>query len=135
MAFTKMRGGNQKSFNNWLRFRVVAQGFTVAAIVGGTYFYGHSKQQKEDRAAEEAARLAAEREQEKLEFEQRLKAAEEAHAMETAVQVGKSVVAGLGESSVINATPTTTPLSSESSSSSSSSGWFGWFGGRSAKKD
>lgn len=123
MAFTKMRGGNQKSFNNWLRFRVVAQGFTVAAVVGGTYFYGQTKQQKDARAVEEAAKLAAEKEQERLEFQERLRAAEEAYALETAAEVGK---AGLGESSVVSAPAPTTSVSPPIKTSG---GWFGWFGG------
>jgi hypothetical protein len=41
-----MRQGRSLSMNYWLRARLVAQGVTVAAVVGGTYYYGQSKGQK-----------------------------------------------------------------------------------------
>ncbi|KAI0044005.1 hypothetical protein FA95DRAFT_1478227, partial [Auriscalpium vulgare] len=39
VAMVKMRKGQQHSFNNWLRVRILAQGLTVAAVVGGSWAY------------------------------------------------------------------------------------------------
>ncbi|EED82831.1 predicted protein, partial [Postia placenta Mad-698-R] len=45
-AMVKMRRGEAKAVNYWLRARVLTQGLTIAAIVGGSYAYGQTKQQK-----------------------------------------------------------------------------------------
>ena len=71
--------------NHWLRARVVAQGATVAAIVGGGYVYGRNKPQQDAKAQANAAAEEL-RLKEKAEFEARLKAAEEAHALEESMQ-------------------------------------------------
>ncbi|QRW26268.1 Respiratory supercomplex factor 2 [Rhizoctonia solani] len=39
-ATKHLRSGDRTNFNRFLRFRVVAQGITVAACVGGTLVYG-----------------------------------------------------------------------------------------------
>ena len=65
--------------NYWLRARIGAQFFTVVALVGGTYYLNKSNVEKK---AQEEAEAAAERERERLAFEERLKAAEEAHRLE-----------------------------------------------------
>ncbi len=82
MASTKVgKKGSSKSMNNWFRARVIAQGATIAAIIGGSYMYGHTKKDEDAKALAEELRL-----KEKAEFEARLKAAEEAHAMEEAMR-------------------------------------------------
>lgn len=82
MASTKIgKKGASKSMNNWFRARVIAQGATVAAIIGGSYVYGNTKKDEDAKALAEELRL-----KEKAEFEARLKAAEEAHAMEEAMR-------------------------------------------------
>ncbi|KAK7678065.1 hypothetical protein QCA50_019006 [Cerrena zonata] len=102
MAFQNTRRGNSKTMNYWLRARIGAQFFTVVALVGGTYYINNQNSAKK---AQEEAEAAAEREREKLAFEERLKAAEEAHRLEEEAAKARSV----------------------SSSSSNGRGW-GWFG-------
>lgn len=86
MASTKVgKKGQSKSMNHWLRARVVAQGATIAAVVGGGYVYGNTKQQKEaSAAAVEDLRV-----KEKQEFEERMQAAVEADAVEQATLKSK----------------------------------------------
>ena len=101
MAFQNTRRGNSKTMNYWLRARIGAQFFTVVALVGGTYYLNKSNVEKK---AQEEAEAAAERERERLAFEERLKAAEEAHRLEQEAMKAQS-------------------------STSSSGGWgWGWFG-------
>ncbi|PCH36893.1 hypothetical protein WOLCODRAFT_56201, partial [Wolfiporia cocos MD-104 SS10] len=80
-AIVKSRRGDQRSMNLWLRARVVFQGLTIVAIVGGSYAFGRTKQQKEAAAAEQDA-LLSNAAKERAEFEVRLAAAEEAHRVE-----------------------------------------------------
>lgn len=101
MAFQNTRRGNSKTMNYWLRARIGAQFFTVVALVGGTYYVNNQNVAKR---AQEEAEAAAERERERLAFEERLKAAEEAHRLEEDALRARSL-----------------------SSSSSGKGW-GWFG-------
>lgn len=82
VAMVKMRQGKSKSFNNWLRVRIIAQGLTVVAIVGGSFALGQTKQQKELQAAQEQERQLALAAQERSEFGERMRAAEEAHGLE-----------------------------------------------------
>ena len=145
--------------NHWLRFRVIAQGFTICAIVGGGYFMNGQKQKQ---AAEEVAaeRLEAERLKEREGFEERMKAAEEAHAMEEQAKAsftdGRGATKssgwgflGFGGNATAKPTPpdaTSGPVASVSvapdvpsssvpspptiSSEKPSSGWTSWFGGK-----
>jgi hypothetical protein len=71
--------------NKWLWARIAAQGFTIVAIVGGTYALGNTKQQVEarhNRATSPSAEADQRRESEA--FGARLQAAEAAHAVESA---------------------------------------------------
>ncbi|KAI0772791.1 hypothetical protein BD413DRAFT_603704 [Trametes elegans] len=77
VAVTKLRKRDSISLNHWLRVRVLMQGLTVVAVVGGSWWYGQMKHQKEAAAAEEQERLI-----ERAAFEARLRAAEEADRME-----------------------------------------------------
>ncbi|KAH9968108.1 hypoxia induced protein conserved region-domain-containing protein [Russula dissimulans] len=77
IAMTKMRKGQSRSLNNWLRLRIVAQGFTVAAVVAGSWAYGTAKAivpGELDASASAAQDKAA---QERMAFEERLRMAEE----------------------------------------------------------
>ncbi|KAH9947788.1 hypoxia induced protein conserved region-domain-containing protein, partial [Amylocystis lapponica] len=79
LAMVKMRQGKSKSMNYWLRARVVAQGLTIAAVVGGSYALGQTQTQKDAAAAAAAdqdARI------ERAGFEARMREAEEAHRFE-----------------------------------------------------
>ncbi|CAE6360961.1 unnamed protein product [Rhizoctonia solani] len=59
-ATKHLRSGDRTNFNRFLRFRVVAQGITVAACVGGTLVYGgYSKQEKDAERLRDEAELAA----------------------------------------------------------------------------
>lgn len=82
----------------WLRFRVIAQGFTVAAaVVGGWQFAQDRKEARrasvaaggthnKTTASEEELKLRRELEEaERRRFEARLKEAEEAHRLEVEV--------------------------------------------------
>ncbi|KAG0144555.1 hypothetical protein CROQUDRAFT_672320 [Cronartium quercuum f. sp. fusiforme G11] len=50
-----LRAGNATQFNVWLRYRVVFQGLTVLAALGGSLYYNH--QRDLDRAGLEAERI------------------------------------------------------------------------------
>ncbi|KAF8497547.1 hypoxia induced protein conserved region-domain-containing protein, partial [Russula emetica] len=72
IAMTKMRKGQSHSLNNWLRVRIVAQGFTIAAIVVGSWTYGTSRPRPELDATAALDKAA----QERVAFEERLRLAE-----------------------------------------------------------
>ncbi|GJJ10501.1 hypothetical protein Clacol_004727 [Clathrus columnatus] len=97
-ASRQMRAGNKESFNRWLRFRVIAQGFTVAAaVVGGWQLAQERKEARRvvpphgasDSDAPRIDEIGLRREKEEAErrrFEARLKEAEEAHRIEVEVE-------------------------------------------------
>ncbi len=79
MSAHKLRQGNSKQMNHWLRARVALQGVTIVALVAG------SMQLKKSREAEQATSQTAAQadvEREKQEFEKRLKEAERATSEE-----------------------------------------------------
>jgi hypothetical protein len=79
MSAHKLRQGNSKQMNHWLRARVALQGVTIVALVAG------SMQLKKFREAEQAiseTAAQADVEREKQEFEKRLKEAERATSEE-----------------------------------------------------
>jgi hypothetical protein len=96
-AMVKMRRGEARSFNNWLRVRVVAQGLTICAIVLGTYSLGQRNAGIDPESGRTPVEADLERrreekmDKEKREFEGRLKMAEDAHRAEVA---GLSAVKG-----------------------------------------
>ncbi|KAI0299421.1 hypoxia induced protein conserved region-domain-containing protein, partial [Multifurca ochricompacta] len=73
IAMTKMRKGQSNSFNNWLRVRIVAQGFTVATVVAGSWAYSTAKPIAELDTTANQDKAA----QERAAFEARLRLAEE----------------------------------------------------------
>ena len=81
------RKGDPKALNRWFRARIMFQGATVAAIVAGSYTIEARKRAEEERLRELAQDPAM---KEKLEFEARLKAAEEAYAYEQALVKAKA---------------------------------------------
>ncbi|KAI0031515.1 hypoxia induced protein conserved region-domain-containing protein, partial [Vararia minispora EC-137] len=79
IAVTKLRKGDSRSLNTWLRVRVIAQGLTVVAICAGSAtFVTHKPPTPEQLAAKAEERHAKER----VEFEERMRAAERAEAAE-----------------------------------------------------
>ncbi|KAL7284610.1 hypothetical protein ACG7TL_001905 [Trametes sanguinea] len=77
VAASKLRRRDSVSMNHWLRVRVVMQGLTICAVVGGSWWYGQMKHQKEAAAAADNERVL-----ERAAFEARLRAAEEADRIE-----------------------------------------------------
>ena len=73
IAMTKMRKGQSRSLNNWLRVRILAQGLTVAAVVVGSWAYGTGRPMPELDASAALDKAA----QERAAFEDRLRLAEE----------------------------------------------------------
>ena len=116
MAFRRMHQRNSEGYQRWLRARVVAQGFTVIAIiVAGA---GQWVKKTDDQGT--VTRPSSEKETRA--FESRLRAAEEAHAAETMLRAGTVVE------------PTTPPEPNTLNQNSSSSppppksSWSSWFG-------
>ncbi|KAF9045607.1 hypoxia induced protein conserved region-domain-containing protein, partial [Panaeolus papilionaceus] len=81
MSAVKMRKGKSKEMNHWMRARVVLQGLTLAALVAGSMSLRAARKASEGNQTE--AELAeAKKQQDKAEFEMRLKGAEATTAME-----------------------------------------------------
>ncbi|KAK9454585.1 hypoxia induced protein conserved region-domain-containing protein [Dipodascopsis uninucleata] len=51
-----IRGGRSKSANRYFTLRVIFQGFTLAALVGGSYYLSHDTKSKEELMKEKAER-------------------------------------------------------------------------------
>lgn len=81
MASNKLRKRQSKDMNYWLRARVIAQGFTIAAVVAGAWMMGQTKPQI-DKAARDQDEMLAGLQRRREEFEERLKNAEENHRLE-----------------------------------------------------
>ena len=80
MASNKLRKRQSKDMNYWLRARVIAQGFTIIAVVAGAWMMNQTKPQIDKSAREQDEMLAGL--QRRREFEERLKDAEESHRLE-----------------------------------------------------
>lgn len=118
IAMTKMRKGQSRSLNNWLRVRIVTQGFTVAAVVIGSWAYGTSRPTPELDATATLDKAA----QERVAFEERLRLAEEVTRAESPLASSAN-----GQATAAPATPAT-ERSSSSPISGSRSSWRRWFG-------
>ncbi|KZV96011.1 hypothetical protein EXIGLDRAFT_734101 [Exidia glandulosa HHB12029] len=80
-AKTMNRKGVEKAqFNRWLRFRVIAQGATVAACVAGSYVFG--KEAKRKKALEDEMNKQRDVERERARFQESLARAEELQKQE-----------------------------------------------------
>jgi hypothetical protein len=82
-ASRKMSKGDQRSMNRWLRFRVIAQGATIAALLGYSYVYGFGKFAPVDVKHDDQERRRLHSEKERERFESRMKEVEEMHRAET----------------------------------------------------
>jgi len=80
MAANKLRKRQSKDMNYWLRARVVAQGFTIVAVVAGAWMMGRTQPQTDKSARDQDEMLAGL--QRRREFEERLRNAEESHRLE-----------------------------------------------------
>lgn len=80
MAASKLRKRQSKDMNYWLRARVVAQGFTIVAVVAGAWMMGRTTPHVDHSAREQDETFAGL--QKRREFEERLKDAEENHKRE-----------------------------------------------------
>ena len=116
IAMTKMRKGQSRSLNNWLRVRILAQGLTIAAVVVGSWAYGTARPTPEFDASAAALDKAA---QERAAFEDRLRVAEQ-------VTRAESGLAPLANGQVTTAQTTEPPPSSPTSGSRRS--WWRWYG-------
>jgi hypothetical protein len=119
IAMTKMRKGHSRSFNNWLRLRILAQGLTVAAVVAGSWAYGSARPMTPELDASAAREKAAE---ERVAFEDRLRLAEEVTRAESASASSSSPTTNVRPTAVTRTKePTSTPTTSSSWRS-----WWGW---------
>jgi len=128
MATYKLRRGESQSFNYWLRARVGAQALTIVALVAGTYYLRPKQDMTADadverRRIEKAAR-------EKEEFEERLRGAEDAYAVEKELMRGRK-----GLSASVPAAPTSAGTSEESAPRPSGRSWLGWLVGKGSGAD
>ena len=117
---TMMRKGQSRSLNNWLRVRIVAQGFTIGAIVLGSWAYGTSRPAPELEVTAALDKAA----QERVAFEERLRLAEEVTRAES----------GLASSANGQATATSTELPSSTPMSGSRPSWWRSFGSSGSDK-
>lgn len=127
MAMVQMRKGKSSSFNKWLRVRVVAQGLTIAAICLGTVSFSTHKPPTRE---ELAAAAQKKHDENRADFEERMREAEEAEAVDRAARPSKIVLkkktfADKKEAATGVAEDVPAPGVASSSSGSSSS-WWGW---------
>ena len=120
MAANKLRKRQSKDMNYWLRARVIAQGFTIVAIVAGAWMMGRTKPQIDKSAREQDEMLAGL--QKRREFEERLKNAEENHKLEQEILNAPASEAKISPETRENeAQP---PQPSQASSTWSTLSWF-----------
>jgi len=129
-AMVKMRRGESRSFNHWLRVRVAAQGLTIVALVAGTYSLRPKDTQSVDddptltRNDVDVERRRLEKvAKEKAEFEERMKSAEVAHDMEDMLRGDKR-----RRNESMNASGTQETNDSTTPDAASTGRWWGWFG-------
>ncbi|KAH7106825.1 hypothetical protein BKA62DRAFT_580773, partial [Auriculariales sp. MPI-PUGE-AT-0066] len=105
---------NKADFNRWLRFRIIAQGFTVAACVAGTYVFG--MEAKRQQALKQESERQFNIEKERLRFADAMARAE---AMQRLEDEGKAGKLRAPATSPKPTDPSTTPASGQSS-------WLSW---------
>lgn len=136
IALAKMQKRDAKGYQRWLRARVLAQGITVVAIIGAGVkewdkfqFLGKKEGQKGSGRVIRAHQNSLE---DQKEFEERMKAAEEAHRAESAISAqslnsqAKSGAKVVSEQ-VAQKSQATAEQSDRPKSWSSWSSWFGVF--------
>lgn len=94
MAAVRLRQGNSKKFQVWLRFRVGFQALTIFAILGGLYKYGQGNLEENQRVMEQINQQRAEMNlaRERNELEQRIADAAKADEAE---QLTKKVASNI----------------------------------------
>jgi len=118
IAMTKMRKGQSRSFNNWLRVRIVAQGLTVTAVVAGSWAYGSARPMPELDASAARDKAAEER----IAFEDRMRLAEEVTRAEESASASPTNVQA---TAAVTKEPPSTPTTSGS--------WRSWWGRNESK--
>ena len=121
MASNKLRKRQSKDMNYWLRARVVAQGFTIIAVVAGAWMMGQTKPQI-DRSAREQDEMLAGSQRRREEFEERLRNAEENHKLEQ--EILKKTPSEPTRIPVARETDTQLPQPTTASSTWSPLSWF-----------
>lgn len=87
MASRKLgKKGESKSLNRWFRARIIFQGATIGAIVAGSYVM---KNKQDSGGTQEALSVGELKAKERVEFEERLRKAEETHEMEQVMRGGR----------------------------------------------
>lgn len=127
MAAGKLRKRQSRDMNYWLRARVVAQGFTILAVVAGAWMMGRTTPQIDQSSHEQDETLAGL--QKRREFEERLKNAEESHRREQEIL---NAPPSVGTSTTTIARDVNTQ-SSEPSRTSFTLNPLSWFGGSNPK--
>ena len=120
MAANKLRKRQSKDMNYWLRARVVAQGFTIVAVVAGAWMMGRKTPQIDHSAREQDETLAGL--QKRKEFEERLRDAEENHRREQ--EILSSPLSAKTSTPVGRDVNTQPPESSQTSSTWNPLSWF-----------
>ena len=121
MASNKLRKRQSKDMNYWLRARVVAQGFTIIAVVAGAWMMGQTKPQI-DRSAREQDEMLAGSQRRREEFEERLRNAEENHNLEQ--EILKKTPSELTRTPVARETDAQLPQPTPASSTWNPLSWF-----------
>jgi hypothetical protein len=123
MASVRLRQGNSKKFQYWLRYRVGLQTLTIFAVLGGLYKYGQANLEENQRVMDKRREKEMEKKAllEKEEFEERIRQAGQAQREEEAMRAirkGQPMIADTNSS-----------VAAQTSSSWTS--WLGgsWFGG------
>jgi Hypoxia induced protein conserved region len=137
MSAAKMRAGESKSMNYWLRARVVLQGLTIVALVAGSMALQKQKGTEISDSADDspprneaATELSKEKKRilEQQQFEERLKDAQAATEQEQGVGMmtvkGPSVNKDRRETQQPDASSSQSPISNEVKKSD---GWWRWW--------
>ncbi|KAJ4470166.1 hypoxia induced protein conserved region-domain-containing protein, partial [Lentinula aciculospora] len=84
MAAIRLRQGNSRKFQVWLRYRVAFQAFTIFAILGGLYKYGQANLEENQKIMEQINQQREQKHlaQERAELEQRIADAAKLHEEE-----------------------------------------------------
>ena len=138
IAFKRMQQRDTIGYQRWLRARVLAQGLTIVAMVvagvqeSGIGVLTGNAFQKGQQQQNSVSLDKATAEWEHQEFEKRLKAAEEAHSIESG-DVGKARTfvpppATTGTVQSTNVPPSSTTDAGTVKGNGSSSGWLSWLG-------
>jgi hypothetical protein len=135
----KMRRGESRSLNNWLRVRVLAQGLTICAVVVGTWSLGHRAAGGAPAEADLERRREEKAGRDRKAFEERLRVAEEAHGAEEGRGAGPAPATAPErrgareklEEKLRAGTNVNVPVGPASQGGGAKSGrWMGWFGGK-----